>query len=183
MKVFIPLVIFILATAIFFGLTMPAIKDDGGVNTLRKEKKELETALDNANKSEEKLTALEREYNSIDEESAKRLDALLPSQENDIRLIIYLNNIGTANRLSLKNISVKQIEGEKGASVATSSRDYNQVETNFTLSGTYEQFLSFLSEMEKSLRILDIIFLSFESKDKNIYDYTLTVRAYWQPSL
>lgn len=165
----------------FFGLTMPAIKDEGGINALRKEKKELETALDNANKSEEKLAALEREYNSIDEENGKRLDTLLPSQENDIRLIIYLNNIGTANRLSLKNISVKQLENkEEIALTASSSQNYGRVETNFTLSGTYEQFLSFLSEMEKSLRILDVISLSFEAKDKDIYDYTLTVQAYWQ---
>ena len=62
----------------------------------------------------------------------------------------------------------------------------------FIIEGRYETFISFMKELEKNLRLVDIKSVSFNvpqqssggdgggiSADPNVYSYTLKVETYW----
>jgi len=45
---------------------------------------------------------------------------------------------------------------------------------------SYAVFIKFLEDIEKSLRIVDVVSIGFDSKDENdIYDFNVSIRTYW----
>jgi hypothetical protein len=60
-----------------------------------------------------------------------------------------------------------------------SSQPYESVILSFSVSGTYDTFRQYLSDLEKSLRLSDVIGVSFVPTDAGIYDFTIHLKTYW----
>ena len=56
---------------------------------------------------------------------------------------------------------------------------YESVILSFAVSGSYITFRSFLADLEQSLRLVDIVGLSFASNESGIYDFTVRIKTYW----
>jgi len=192
MKLLLPILIIVLAVALFFGLTQPLItsgdSSDPGITELQNEKKVLEEALVTAQESSKKLAVLETQYNAITEEQKAALENVLPNTIDEVRLIIYLQNIGTQNKTSLKGISVganeagtTAVPSETGAELVEAG--YEPVTVSFTVKATYNQFLSLLEKLEKSLKIFDITSVDFSSTDSKtgVYEFKVAANVYRQP--
>jgi Tfp pilus assembly protein PilO len=51
---------------------------------------------------------------------------------------------------------------------------------SFKVDSDYETFVSFLQDVEKSLRIVDVTDLTFTAPDKSTnYDFGITIKTYW----
>lgn len=195
MKLLLPILIIILAAALFFGLTQPLISSgsasDPGITELLSEKKVLEAALETAKKSAQKLSELETQYNAITEEQKTALENVLPNTIDEVRLIIYVQNIGAQNSTPLKGVSVLVKEGESVNAAAMSSEagtelvraGYEPVAVSFTVKATYNQFLSLVEKLEKSLKIFDITSVEFSSADAKAgtYEFKVAANVYRQP--
>ena len=57
--------------------------------------------------------------------------------------------------------------------------DLGSVDLSFSVSGSYETFLAFLRDLERSLRLVDVTKLSFNAASSNNYDFNVTIRTYW----
>ncbi|PIQ91408.1 MAG: hypothetical protein COV70_03930 [Parcubacteria group bacterium CG11_big_fil_rev_8_21_14_0_20_39_22] len=73
-------------------------------------------------------------------------------------------------------------EGQGASSIGPQRGKHDSVELGFTISGEYEDFKEFLVAVERSLRIVDVSKLSFDSSEDGIYDFDITIRTYFLKS-
>ena len=121
--------------------------------------------------------------NTFDEEDIQKLHQILPDSVDNIRLIIDINNIAARRGLSLKDVQLGDLSGTAGAknplAVGESGSPVGSVTLGFTLGATYDDFLSFMQDLEHSMRILDIEKISFSADVSVRSDYTFSIRTYW----
>jgi hypothetical protein len=70
--------------------------------------------------------------------------------------------------------------GEKSETVGVDQSLYGTLTLSFSTTATYTTFLAFMRDLEKSLRLIDIVSVQFASSDTNqLYDYTVSIKTYW----
>ena len=52
---------------------------------------------------------------------------------------------------------------------------------SFSVASSYNAFLRFLQDLERSLRLVDVVGLSFDAKDLDFYTFRVTIKTYWLP--
>ena len=115
-------------------------------------------------------------------DDVSKLERVLPDNVDNIRLIIDINSIASKHNLSLKNVQLGDVGGStaRGALAVGSSGDsVGSVTVGFTVNSTYDNMLAFLSDLERSVRIVDVEKLSFKTDPKGQNDYDFTIRTYW----
>jgi hypothetical protein len=121
------------------------------------------------------------QYNNINQADITNIETLLPDSVDDIRLIIQLDSLATKNNLSsLRNVNydpdqvpsattasgsapvpANSISATPTLSPAVSQSPYGQFVISFQTSGQYSNFLSFLSDLEQNLRLVDVTDIEF----------------------
>ena len=181
MRFLLPSILVAAAIGLFVLYTNAAFQE---VKGLRTEVASYDEAL---NKSQE-LRAVRDELlakrNTFATDSVQKLSRVLPDNVDNIRLIIDINNIAARHNLNLTDVALGETVGGKGgernpAAVGASGDAVGSVTVGFSVGATYEDFLAFLSDIEHSLRIVDVEALSFKTAAAGISTYALTIRTYW----
>ena len=201
MKFIFPTILIGIAIAGFFIFANPIYKE---VKELRIQQNSYDDALMNARELKERSDELLTKYNNFAPADLSRLRKMMPDHADNIRLTIEVESLAASHGIILRDVSfeVDQDETERRNAVAdvslvttggpiADSREYESLDVTFTMEGDYEQFTAFLKDLEKSLRILDIVSLSFESATDDLagagvtspavgyYEYELSTRTYW----
>lgn len=162
------------------------------------------TALQNANKtsdaydqalnnSKELLKVrndLTEKYNNLARSDRDRLLKLMPDNVDNIRLIIDIENIALKYGMKPKDVkydartakaAVGQIQPATPEESIRSQKDYGSFQLEFSVTGTYQNFLNFIKDIEKSLRLVDIESISFQSSDSGntALKYSVRIKTYW----
>ena len=67
-----------------------------------------------------------------------------------------------------------------GRTGPTSRPNFNSLTLGFNVTGDYEALRAFLADLSRSLRLVDIVSLSFTpSRDSDLIQYSFEVRTYW----
>ena len=122
----------------------------------------------------EKLEKITRDYEGIAEEKIKKIESVLPSEETLPSIFVQMETLAKESGFVLSSVEIKKkesgIRNQENNPLTPfakgESEDGNK-EIGITLkleNGSYERFKKFLSEVEKNLRILDVISVSFDSK-------------------
>lgn len=170
------IIFIVLAIGLFFGLTNPKYQT---TKQVRDKVAQLDEALDKAKELTELRDTLTVQYNSFTEEELKEINTLIPDSIDTVRLIIDVDNIADSHNLTLLNIAVSGDAGTEQI-VGPDSRPYGVMALSFNVSTTYDQFKTFLGDLERSLRLLDIDTISFGQPDitgRTIY--TVRAKTYW----
>lgn len=167
---------------------------------VQKEVKDYNVALTNSTQLEKTRDSLLESFNKVTQEDKKRLNNFLPNNANNIELILEIQKIASENNVILKDIKFETATlMEDGENLDTNNNlnknqesllPYNIFNLDFSISGSYESFLSFLKGLENNLRLINIKGISFSSiepttklKDSNInknnYKFDLKVETYW----
>ncbi|MDB5189029.1 MAG: hypothetical protein JWM92_627 [Candidatus Nomurabacteria bacterium] len=131
------------------------------------------TNLVTANQLQQSRQALIAQYNGISKDDLNNIQTLLPDSVDNIRLIIQINALATKNGLA----SLRQVDYSADqaaipaastlpASTSTPSatlQPYAPFTISFETSGQYSNFLSFISDLEQNLRLVDITSIDFTS--------------------
>ena len=145
-------------------------------------KAEYDAALDNANQLHATRDALLAKRKQFSPEDMDRLMRMLPDNVDNIRLIIDINGIARRHNLSLTNVSLGDL-GDKNKSgataVGTGQGAVGSVTVGFSVSATYDDLVSFLQDLEHSLRIVDIQKVSFSAGNGDLQTFSLQVKTYW----
>lgn len=165
------------------GVTGSTKLSDKSIKELQVDKGEYTDALSKATEIEEARKGLLRIYNDIPSEDLDKLLKLLPDHIDSVRLIIDINNVGSKYGMTLQNITLADSSGpnEKSSSSSIGPKEskYSSVVLRFAVSGSYDNFRSFISDLERSLRLIDIDTISFSTKgEADIYDFNVTVSTY-----
>ena len=189
------LILIVLAVGIYFTVTSGMLADAQSVKTINDQ---YAAALNNAAKLVAVRDQVMQEYNSITDSDKARLDKMIPSTVDNIRLIIDLSNVALHHGFSLTNIKAaassanssgsgsagsqasapSPASGAGGSSVA-SPPTLDTVDVSFGATATYDQFISFMQDIEADLRIMDLTHLTVTSADNGVYTFQVQFQTYW----
>jgi len=181
-------ILFVLALAIYFTYTSGVWTDANAVKAVNDQ---YTGAIASAQKLISVRDTVLKEYNNISADDQANLDKMLPSTVDNIRLIIDLNNVALQHGFSLKNITAAATADKSatgGNSGVNSSNNSNSgisapsldtVAVSFSVSAPYQQFISFMQDLEANLRIMDITHLTVSANDTGTYDFSVQLNTYW----
>ena len=177
MKVLAPILFLAISLALFFGFIDPSY---GRVKTLRAQEAQYSDALDRARELQEIRDQLLSKYNTFSKTDFDRIEKLVPDHIDNVRLILDLDELASHYGMRVRDVQIEDdaqraVQGQIGPS----EENYESVILTFNVSGTYDTFRSFLHDLERSLRIVDVVGLSFTSNETGVYDYSIHLKTYW----
>lgn len=180
------LIIIISSVIVFVSVINPRYQD---VKTMRADVANYSSRLETAQKLKLSREELIARYNSIPKADLDNLKVLLPESVDNIRLIIQLDSLATKNGLSsLRNVQYDAVKTDQNAKPETTAgvqKSYGEFTMSFETSGQYKNFLSFISDLEQNLRLVDVSTVTFNqsgSADRGLADslkYSVTLKTYW----
>ncbi len=202
MKIIISIILIAASIAFFVFFTKPQwaqLKEN------RLEVEKLVIAQENANKLKSKIESLSKVRSSITAKDQEKMLKMLPNNVENVKLIIDFDNMlqdliednktvslynvaGDISKISIDNPKISQ-----STSVIEGNFDVTQLgvaDFNFSVSLTYNDFLSFLKRLESSTRIFDIESISFSTPtvagskrpDEIVYTFNILLKTYWLKS-
>lgn len=178
-RIILPIICIAGAVSIFVFFTNPKYQETK-INSAQLDK--LADALDKANQLRDIRDRLAEERRNIDPKDLNRITKMIPDSVENIGLIIELNNIARDKGMELLNPS---IEGGGSTGVATDvgpdNKKFGSIRMTFSVNTTYEKFIDFLKELERSLRLVDVTNVSFSAPDSKTgrSNFGVTIQTYW----
>lgn len=191
-----PFLLIISALVLFFTFTSNLLyapltidagtqKVSGGLIALFKERSALRGALNVSFDLQNQTKDLVEEYHRLDTEDVENVEKLLPDHIDTVQLVIDVNNIATRHGMTIQDVEIqtedstrRTIASRQGTSPA---RPEKTAIIGFAASGNYNALQSFLSDLAKSLRLVDVRALSFTAGENNFYRYNFELQTYWLP--
>ena len=178
MRVIISIILIIASVVLFFSFTDAKYET---VQELRAEDQQFDQALERSQELRALRNSLLDKYSMFPIEDLNRLNRLLPDNIDVVRLIIDIDSIADRYNMALEGISVGEPTNDAPSRTLGPSTDtFGSVALSFTVGSDYQKFLAFLADMERSLRLVDVISITFGGLDQQgIGKYTVTINTYW----
>ncbi len=169
-------IVLILASAgLFFGYIDPTY---AFVSEQRREKADYDRALNKSKELQAERDKFLEKYNEMSEIERGDLSKLLPDNIDNVRLILDIDEMAKKYGMRIRNF--KTDATEKTDTIGAGSSPFGTLNLSFSTTAPYGTFLSFVRDLEQSLRLIDITGVEFTSSDTNdLYDYKVTVKTYW----
>lgn len=193
-----PIILIGIAIAGFFMFTKPLYKD---ISDLRTQVASYNEALNNSQSLEAERDKLTQKYNTIDKDNLTKLEKMLPDSVNNIRLILEIEKLSLQYGMALKDIkydtksqtttgtaTATAIQNNKNNLALQDNKNYGTWDLGFSTQGSYSDFLNFVKDLEKNLRIVDIYSIEFSSntgtglattQPSNVYKYSFNIKTYY----
>ncbi len=180
LRIFVPLILLAAAIGLFVLYTNPTYQT---VKDLRAQEADLDQAL---TKSKDLLTirnSLIAKRNTFATADVQKVERMLPDNIDNIRLILDTQTVAKRYGLLVQNVAIQTAaKNPKGSAMAvggTNSDPVGSVELSFAVSARYEDFLRFLKDLERSVRVVDIEQISFENGKGDLTTYAILIKTYW----
>ena len=176
----IPIVFVVVAVGVFVGYINPTYNE---TKVLKAQNAQYSDALDRSKELQAIRDRLLSKYNTFRGEDLDRLQKLLPDAIDNVRLILDLDNMASKYAMRTRNVSIsnQNAGGAQGSGVVGADQStYGTATISFTVVGSYETFLAYMRDLESSLRLVDIVAVSFsQTKDSDLNQYNISVKTYW----
>jgi Tfp pilus assembly protein PilO len=172
------LILIVLAIGLFYTFGSPQYQE---VKTLQASANEYQDVIENVSRIAAARDALLVEYESIPAIERDKLLKVLPNNVDSVRLALDLDTIAGRYGIAIKDVSV-DAKADPNAALAVlpdNKLPYEKAVVTFSFVSNYENFVRLLSDLEKSLRIMDIKSVSFRVAPNGLYEHELQVETYW----
>lgn len=182
MKSLTPIIFIIVSVVLFFTVTDPVYKE---VKDLKVKYAQYQDVLDKSTELLKQRKALQDKYSSFAEGDVERLKKLLPDTVDNVRLIIDIDEIAKRYGLTIKNVRLDDSKVDKSGAknslntITAGEAKYGTIPMGFAVSADYNTFLSFLEDLEGSLRIVDVTNIGLKPGANNIYSFDVSLKTYW----
>ena len=177
-------ILIILAIGVYITVTKDMVQkaqDIKAINT------QYETALKNADTLIRTRDHVRDNYNQLSDADKTNLTKMIPPGVDNIRLIIDMNSIAFKHGFSLRNIkaSAAPAATKSGFTAGTQSSSpiaiptLDTISVTFSVTASYQQFVSFLQDLESNLRIMDLTHLTVAAGEGSNYDFGVELKTYW----
>lgn len=183
MQLIISLFLIAASLAGFFGFISPEWNTTQG---LKKQQAAYEDVLVKAAQAQTLEAALQAKYDAFSPTELTSLQKVLPDTVDNIRLLLDLNQIALAYGA---NISGVHIDTATDAAQAGSNQQpiapqnsqaaYGSLGISFAVNMSYENFLKFMGDIQRNLRLTDITSIAFASTENGKYNFTVGMKTYW----
>ncbi len=132
------------------------------VKVLSKTKSDYTEVVNKAKEIAKKRDAAILDFNSISSSDIDRLNKILPEKFDPVLFANDMTAMGLAFGLPVKDLHLDTAKTESRDDVVSSSvgQGFKTNIVGFKVSGTYNQFMKFLANLELSLRLVDITSLT-----------------------
>jgi len=175
MRLVTPLILVGIAIGLYIAYINPTYDT---VVELQAEQASFDDALDRSKELMAIRDRLLNTYNSFSSKDIDRLEGLLPDHVDSVRLIIDIDGIAATHGLRVQDVDIST-KGSDNSSGADSSNPVGIVNLGFAVESSYSTFKQFLADLEDSLRVLDVVALSFSASDGDLTKYFVTIKTYW----
>ena len=171
-------ILILIMAGLFFFVIRPQY---GEMTTLRAESAQYKYILNNISSLAEKRDSLLVKYNAIPEQEVNRLNRVLPDHIDTVRLAVDLDAIASKYGIALKSIQSVQNKPDESTTIVQEAPvlAHEVATVSFQFVSTYENFRRFITDIEKSLRIIDIKTVTFSTGNSNLYEYEVSFDTYW----
>lgn len=183
MNIITPLILIIISIGTFFAYTDSAYRGQGGttlsVQELQVENAKYVEALANDDKVRKMRDGFQNAKNNISSSDNEKLMRLLPDNIDNIKLVIDINNIAQNYQLTMKGAKLDTTIKADPNKLGADTSKYGTVGLSFTVTASYSSFHSFLRDLEKSLRLVEVTDLAVTGNNTGLYDFTVGLKTYW----
>ena len=183
----------VVAGAVFIGYTQPTYDR---IRQVQRGNTEFDRALEKARELQELKSSLLSRFNTFTSTDRDRLDKLLPDHVDNVRLILDLDSLASRYGMAVQNVVINRSVDQSANSPDTvigalgeQAISYDSLTLQFSSRATYDSFVRFLEDLETSLRIVDLVGLTFEPEGNTeeagtgetepLYRFSVTIRTYW----
>lgn len=168
----------LLAIGLFYTFTSPQYRDAQELSSLSAEYRNVIDNVDRIAESRDNLILTSEQIPAVEKE---RLVKVLPPNVDAVGLARDLDNIAGRHGFTISSVEIESGAGRNSENVVLPEyeADYEKVTVSFTFITGYENFSSFLADLEKSLRVMDVKKVSFEVGESELYEHEVVVETYW----
>ncbi|HEX9608747.1 MAG TPA: hypothetical protein VGA06_00870 [Candidatus Paceibacterota bacterium] len=176
MRLITPILFIIIVIGLFLGFIDPRYET---VKALRVEEQRYDEALTKSRELQLVRDQLLAKYNAFESEDLTRLQKLLPDHVDNVRLVLDLDGIAGKYNMRARNVAISRDGGQVPGEIDVGGNIYNSFLLSFAVTTSYENFLLFIQDLETSLRLVDVVNISFSESITNEYEFEVNVRTYW----
>ncbi len=169
----------IISISVIYAFTMPFIEK---MSALSAQEVVYQDKIEKVHQIESRKNALLIEYNKINAQDVKKVETLIPSSLNFVKLAADIDAVASRYGISINNVAVVNNQApvdSVAASETVDTRTHNSAAFSFEFTSSYSKFNDFLNDLEKSLRILDIKSIDITTGEEGVYVYKVTFDTYW----
>ncbi len=171
----ISIVLILASLGLFFGYVDPSY---ALIKEQQAQKADYDRALNNSKQLEAERDKLLEKFNNMNGVDLNDIKKLLPDNIDNVRLIIDVDEMAKKYGMRIRNF--KTSTSEAGDTVGANNSPYGTLTLNFSTTASYQTFISFIRDLEQSLRLIDVVGVEFAPSDTgDLYDYKVTVKTYW----
>jgi hypothetical protein len=174
-KFLIPLALLGISAGLYFVFIEPLYAE---IQTLSAQVSRLDLALTKSKELQEVRNSLNSKRTAFRPGDVDRLHKLLPDHIDNVRLIIDIDDIAARYNLAIQNISFTGGPSNPSGQ-NTDQALFGSMQMSFAVTARYDQFLLLLRDLEKSLRIVDVVALTVNPNEEGDYNFAVTLRTYW----
>lgn len=174
-QLIVPLFLILIAGSVFFTFIDPVYKE---TNQMKVKISRLDEALNRSREIAKLRDSLNQRRNAIPANDLDFLQKLLPNHVDNVDLVLEIDRIALQNGVLLEDTTVS---GETRAenTLGPDEGSIGTIEMNIRVIGPYDAFRRFVMDIERSMRISDIVSMGFTADDKDLSHYSVTARTYW----
>ena len=172
------IVLLLLSVGLFYAFTNAQYQD---VKKLYALSSEYQNVLQNASRIMELRDQLFVNYEALPAAEVERINKVLPDSVDTVRLALDLDGIASRYGIAVKNIqTATETNVDTNLIVLPETVGaYEKATISFSFVSNYENFMRLLADIEKSLRIMDVRSISFQTGESRLYDYQISIDTYW----
>jgi hypothetical protein len=182
MKKLMPFLLILISIGVFFFFIDPQYKELKAVQEQIKENDKMLALTKDLQRERENL---EDKFKNISDKDKAKLEKVLPSAVDNVRLILDINNIADDFGIVISGIGVTggpneaTNEKSKNPTTAKTTGEYGKISLSFSTSASYDVFKAFISRLEESLRLVDVRGFTITTGQSAFYNYTINLETYW----
>lgn len=181
MRTLTPFLSLVIAVLLYVFFTYPEYTK---VSQLQAEINQYEEAHDRYSQFEAELERKLAIKNNRPMADNEKLDTLIPAKVDDAELLVILDALTSKHNLLFGNIKTESGEavlGDDEMEEGGQSDELASTDISFEVIGTYEQFKSFLMDMEQSLNLFEVTNIDLTAGGGQFQQYSVQVRSYALP--
>src|SRR3989344_127204 len=177
-RIILPIILIIISAGTFVIFIDPTYKNIG---ELKAEKVQYDEAR---NKSKELRTirdGLLEKYSSFSDNDLERVKKMIPDNVDNIKLVMDINAIAAKYGAIIRDIKLNAPIDNPDIRAGAQDSKYGFVTLSFSMTSSYEDFVTFITDLKDSLRLVDITDLSFKvtHEEVNSYKFNFTIKRFW----
>lgn len=184
LSITISMILFIGCLVVFTYLIAPTYDE---INSKRATVSSLVGLVNDYQKSLDRVNQLQSKYQDV-VQSQKIISLILPLRQNTAEIVNQINNLAAVNHLKMDSLAV-QLQPIKPSSNASISKGIGSLRLSFHLTGDYQDFHSYLGNLESNVYLVDLNLLKIDNPsgssllrggESSNLSYTLTADSYYQ---